>query len=103
MIQRKYTFLTGILAGLVIAIGVASVFSLVVTQTFEQTNYNNSQSDSQNQPSSQMMQDGSNSDMSFFSGEGVSTVDNVKVKGVSIVGSNEISVSLKYSGNGTAP
>lgn len=102
MIQRKYTFLTGILAGLVIAIGAVSAFSSVAIQTFGQTNYSNSQSDSQNQPSSQMMQGDSNKGMSFFSGEGVSMVDNVKVTGV-LLGSNEISVSLKYSGNGTAP
>lgn len=130
MIQRKYTFLTGILAGLVIAIGTASAFSFMATQTFGQANNNNSPSDSQNQASSQMMQGGSNdgmstsqmqnnqsdmqsdgtdmgssmmNGMSFFSGEGVSMVDNVKVIGVSISGGNEISVSLRYSGNGTAP
>lgn len=105
MIQRNYTFLTGILAGLGIAIAVASVFSLTAAQTWEQTSNNdkNSQAGGQNPTNSHMMQGGSNSDISLFSGEGVSMVNNVKVTGVSITGDKEVSVSLKYSGNGTAP
>lgn len=126
MVQKNYAFLAGLLSGLGIVIATIAVFSISATPTLGQEN--SAQSSNQNQMNQQMMLTGGDmamdqmnmnnqsgmhqgsmststmmEGMSIFSSEGMSMVDDVKVIGVTISGDKEISVQLRYVGNGTAP
>lgn len=108
---KSRTLLTAVLAALTIAIISASAFSIAATQTSAQTNQEMTQGDM----TAMMQQDQASETpastnatdmmggMSMLNIDTMSMVDGVKVTGVNVESNNEISVNLKYTGNGSSP
>ena len=98
MIKRK-VFLLGALSALVGSLGVIALF-------FQPSNaqQNDPHHPDQNQTAMQTyqrpMQSGK---MNSFKAMGASMVENVQITGVAVTGDNEISVSLRYLGEGESP
>ncbi|MGI0016470.1 MAG: hypothetical protein ACREBU_23870 [Nitrososphaera sp.] len=120
MTTNKHAILTAVVIATIAAMGLASIFASNPKETIAQ-----SDSDSNFQwdqmvekdgltmsgmQAGQMMSDGSMhsmdammSGMSTFSTFGMSMVEGVQITGASIASDHEISVNLRYTGNGSSP
>lgn len=100
-------FLIGMIGGLAVALGLAAVFSAIATQSTAQMMQHNS-----GMTGTQMMINPSMMSMqapwqwnnkATFSANGMSNVENVQITGISITGERDVTVNLRYHGNGTTP
>lgn len=104
--MAKQLLFVGMAGGLAIAVALALLLSVVFTQsTAQMMNHQGMMGGlmgprMMNVQSSEVSWQGENS---MFSANGMSTVNDVQVVGISITGNNEITVHLRYGGLGTSP
>jgi len=96
-------FVFGIVAGFAVAIGLAAVFSAILTPSTAQMMQH--QGMDMGTMGQGMMTSGNVgfSQSGVFSGSGSSAVSNVQVTGIAVTGDNEVTVYLRYIGTGEAP
>jgi hypothetical protein len=91
----------GMIGGLTVAIGIAVVFSTIATQSTAQMMGHQGMMGQNSQGTAMMPWQWDQ--RSAFNANGMSTVNNVQITGVSVTGSNEVTVNLRHSGSGTSP
>lgn len=85
-------FLVGVIGGLTVAMSLAIVFAMATQSTAQMMGHQG-----------MMEQNSQGTTMVPFNVNGMSTVNNVQITGVSATGSNEVTVNLRYGGSGTGP
>lgn len=98
MSKDRKLFFAGIIGGVAIAVALASLFSSMAASA---------QLTAPMQNQTYMMQHKQNylskpHDTGLFSVMGMSMAKNVTITGVSVTGDNEVTVNVRYTGNGTA-
>jgi hypothetical protein len=92
-------FLVGIVAGLFGALSLAALFSTISEQSAAQMmgadHMGNLQASAQDVPW--------HTNHASFSASGTSYVENVQVSGISISGEKQVTVNIRFTGNGTTP
>jgi hypothetical protein len=94
-------FLMGMIGGFAVAIGIAAVFSAIATQSTAQMMGHQGMMGETSQGTAAMPWQWDQ--RSTFNANGMSTVANVQITGVSITASNEVTVNLRHGGSGTSP
>lgn len=98
--NNRQIFLAGTIAGLAAVMAFAALFSALESSASAQM----MQHQGMNMGSGMVATTGTTQSYGgMFSGSGSSVVSNVELTGVSITGSDEVSVSLRYTGTGAAP
>jgi hypothetical protein len=99
MLKGRKLFLAGLIGSVAVAIALASLFSSMAASAQMmapmQNQTNTAMQHKQNYPSK-------GHDMGMFSVMGMSMAKNVTITGVSVTGDNEVTVNVRYTGNGTA-
>ncbi|MEM2139559.1 hypothetical protein [Nitrososphaera sp.] len=99
--NNRQLFLAGTIAGLAAVMAFAALFSALGSSASAQMQH---QGMDMGAMGSGMMATGSTTQYGgMFSSSGSSVVSNVRVTGVSITGDSQVSVSLRYTGTGSAP
>jgi|GEM_PF-2522818 len=106
-------FLIGIVAGLAAAMGLAGVFSAISTQSAAQMmggmhggmmgNNNMMMTTTGNTPVLAHQVPWHWTNKASFGSNGISNVENVQITGISISSDKQVTVNLRYTGNGTTP
>jgi hypothetical protein len=94
-------FLFGIIGGLTVAMGLAVVVSAIATHSTAQMMGHQGMMGQSSQGTTTMPWQWDQ--RSSFHVNGMSTVNNVQITGVSVTGSNELTVNLRHGGSGASP
>jgi hypothetical protein len=97
----------GLAGGLVVAVGLALLFSAVSTQSTAQMMGHQGMTSGTMGPGMMATQSTDTpwqwNQRSTFNANGMSTADSVQITGVSVTGDDEVTVNLRYDGPGTSP
>jgi hypothetical protein len=99
MLKDHKLFLAGMIGGVAVAIALASLFSSMAASAQMMTPMQNQTNMAMQHKQNHLPKD---SDTGIFSVMGMSTAKNVTITGVSVTGNNEVTVNVRYTGNGTS-
>jgi hypothetical protein len=107
MIMSNQMLFIGMAGGLALAVGLGILLSTVLSQSTAQMMGGQGMNSGAMGPGMMTTQSTITpwhwSQRSQFSGNGISTVEDVQITGISITGENEITVNLRYDGSETTP